>query len=132
MKIQIPATIEEDVCLVRISAAVNYGEEEIPNDFPGRNGDMWNADIEIDTGKILNWPAGRCADMHLTVKDAGSYYLVSRDGRIVAAITDYYVPHGLIPGNYGDTIELTIGKDGVITNWPRQPNVSDFLKNRED
>jgi hypothetical protein len=132
MKIKVPTTIEEDVALVRIQASVNYGEEEIPKNFPGRVGDMWNAEIDIDTGKILNWPSDQIADLHLTVKDAGSYYLVSRDGRVVAAITDYYVPNKLIPGNFGDTIEMYIGHEGQITGWPIKPDVSDFFPKQED
>lgn len=128
MKITIPTVTEEDVALVRIEAAVNYGQEEIPYDFPGRVGDLWKADIDIDSGCILNWPAGQIADLHLTVKDAGNYYLVSRDGRVVAKIEDSYVPNGVIPGNYGDTIEMYIGSDGRISNWPKRPDFSRFLE----
>ena len=126
MKIKIPTIIEEDVATIRIIAAVNYGEEEIPNDFPGRKGDLWMAKIEIATGRLIDWPVGRAADMHLTVKDGGNYALVTVDGREVAKREDNYVPHGIIPGNYGDTIELLIGADGVITNWPKHPDASDF------
>lgn len=127
MKIKIPTTIEEDIYLVRISAPVDYGEEDISNDFPGREGDVWKADIEIDTGKILNWPAGRVEKMFLTVKDGGSYALVSVSGHQVALRDGNYVPHGVVPGEYGDAIKLDIAVDGTITNWPRRPDVSEFF-----
>lgn len=127
MKIKIPTTIEEDIYLVRISAPVDYGEEDISNDFPGREGDVWKADIEIDTGKILNWPAGRVEKMFLTVKDGGSYALVSVSGHQVALRDGNYVPHGVVPGEYGDAIKLDIAADGTITNWPRRPDVSEFF-----
>lgn len=27
------------------------------------------------------------------------------------------VPHGIIPGSYGDYIEMTINEDGIIAEW---------------
>lgn len=130
MKTKTRQTIEKEAVAINIVAAVNYGEEEIPNDFPGRLGDTWNAVIDIDTGRIYNWPKGRKADMHLTVKDSGCYYLIDALGMVIAAIEQGYVPHSIVPGSYGDTIELQIGPDGVITNWPRNPTDKDF--HRED
>lgn len=127
MKIKVPTVVEVDIHLVRISASVNYGVEEIPKDFPGRTGDTWNAEVEIDTGKILNWPHGRTEKMYLTVRDCGSYALISSIGHEVAVVDRDYVPNGLVPGKYGDTIELEIAADGTITNWPRKPDVSDFF-----
>lgn len=125
MRIKQTITTEAEVAYIRIQAAVNYGEEEIPNDFPGRKGDLWDVIIDLGTGQILNWPNGRSADLHLTVKDSGTYRLLSKDGQIVASIENDYVPHGVIPGSYGDTIELTISGSGVVTNW-RIPNADDF------
>jgi hypothetical protein len=127
MKIKVPVITEEDIRLVRISAAVNYGEEEMPNDFPGRLGNTWKAEVEIDTGRIVNWPKGRAEEVVLTVKDSGTYALVNVAGEEVALIEEYYVPNEVIPGCYGDTIELSINADGVITNWPKNPNVDWFF-----
>lgn len=127
MKIKVPTVIEEDIKIVNIMAAVNYGEEEIPNDFPGRSGDIWKAEIEIETGKIRNWPAGRSEKMHLTVKDCGTYVLINAEGKAVARRDADYVPHGVVPGNYGDVIRLDIAEDGTVTNWPRRPDVKDFF-----
>ena len=81
----------------------------------------------MDTGKIRNWPQGRSEKMYLTVKDCGSYALITASGREVAVRDQNYVPHGVVPGKYGDTIELEIAADGTITNWPRKPDVSDFF-----
>lgn len=131
MKYTMPVPTEVELHLIRISAAVNYGEDEIPNDFPGRKGDLWKAEIELDTGKIRNWPAGRAEKMHLTVKDAGPYALVDVTGREVAVRDHNYVPHGVVPGSYGDTIELDIAADGRISNWPRHPDVSAFFESED-
>lgn len=130
MKIQIMTPTVIDIAKIRISAAVNYGEEEIPNDFPGRKGDRWCATIDVDTGKIEGWPAGRAEKMHLTVKDSGNYYLEDRDGEDVAARENEYVPHGVVPGQYGDTIELDIAADGTVKNF-RKPDFSDFFEDMD-
>jgi hypothetical protein len=122
---------EENVTHIKLACAVNYGEEEIPNDFPGRVGEMWHAKVNLDTGKIEGWPAGKTADIHLTVNDCGTYTLLTEDGREVAKRENNYVPHGVVPGIYGDTVELKIAADGTITNWPRTLNTSAFF-NGED
>lgn len=127
MKIEIPTTRQEDAVAIYMVLPIRYGEEEIPNDFPFRIGDTWAATVEIDAGKIRNWPAGRTADIHLTVKDGGTYALLNPDGKVVAAIEGNYVPHRIVPGSFGDTVELSITGDGTITNWPKNPDASDFF-----
>ena len=106
---------------------IRYEEEEIPNDFPFRIGETWAAAVDIDTGKIRDWPVGRTADIHLTVKDGGTYTLLNAEGKVVAAIEEDYVPHRIVPGSFGDTVELSIAGDGTITNWPKNPDASDFF-----
>lgn len=103
----------------------------MPNDFPFREGDMWKAKVEIDTGKIVGWPEGKSWDLDMKVCDEGSYYLLDSEGNTVADIQDNYVPNGVIPGRYGDYVELNINTQGVITNWPKKPNLSAFFEDEE-
>ncbi len=131
MKAAIPTTKEVEVSHVRICVAVNYDEEEIPNDFPGRLGETWDAVVNIDTGIIRDWPTGRPFKMHLTVKDGGSYYLLTPNGNVVGSIESNYVPHCLIPGDYGDVIRFDIDSTGCITNWKKNPDVSEFFKDED-
>ena len=126
MKTTILKPVEVNIHSILIEAAVNYEEEEIPNDFPLRNGEMWRAQIEIDTGKIIGWPHGRAERMHLTVKDEGSYTLLDDSNRTITRIENSYVPHGVVPGKYGDVILLTIDANGIVTNWPKNPKFDDF------
>lgn len=128
MNIKIPTVKEENATHIYMVLPINYGEEEIPNDFPFRIGDTWKATVEIDTGKIRDWPAGKIADIHLTVKDGGSYHLINAKGENIAAIEGDYVPHGIVPGSYGDTVELKVAADGTVVNWPRTPSGKDFLQ----
>lgn len=127
MKIKVPRLIEEEVTHVSIVAPVNYGEEEMPIIFPGRSGDEWRALIEIDTGRIVDWPAGKEAKLHLTVKDSGTYTLLGPNFHKVAMIHLNYVPSRVIPGS-GDTIELTIDGNGQIKEWRHAPNVQDVME----
>lgn len=120
-------TEEIEIAHVLIQAPINYGEEDIPNDFPLRFADTWIARVQIDTGKIESWPQGRAEKMFVTVKDSGTYTLLSSSGARLASIDEGYVPHGVVPGQFGDTIELTINADGVIANWPKHPDVSRFF-----
>ena len=74
--------------------------------------------IDLDTGRIRDWPEGVEADVHYKVCDAGVYTLLDAEGRAVAT-RDGYVPDLLSPGDngYGDYIIMEIGADGVIADW---------------
>lgn len=129
MKLTINKPTEVEVTAVRIVVAVRYGEDDIPNDFPLRRGDIWEAVVDIATGKIRDWPVGQEGNLRMKVCDEGSYYLIDPVGATVASIKDDYVPHELIPGEFGDYIDLEINEDGIITNWPKNPELSTFFNN---
>lgn len=128
MKFTIPSTKEIEVAAVNIVLPVNYDEEDIPNDFPMRHGDRWTATVEIDTGKIRHWPQGQAARMFMKVRDEGIYTLLDPNNFGIRAIEGSYVPHGLIPGEYGDYVHFEINQEGVITNWPKRPNIDQFFE----
>ena len=128
MKVEVPIVKEVEITTVRLDVAVRYEEEQIPNDFPGRNGEMLTMHVDIDTGRIRHWPAGKTFDLHMKVCDCGTYRLLDAEGVVIAIIENDYVPHGVVPGSYGDYLEFDIGEDGVIKNWPTEPDVSSFFK----
>jgi len=133
MKARIPITIEVEITHILVTLPVRYEEEDIPNDFPLRKGDVWSAKIEIDTGKILGWPEGQAGEIDtMKVCDSGSYRLLDANGCIVANIEQDYVPHGVIPGDSGDYVSLKINEAGIITNWPKRPDIREFLKGDGD
>jgi hypothetical protein len=129
MKTTIKRPVEIEISHVLIKAPVRYEEEDIPNDFPLRKGDMWTAKVNIDTGQIEGWPKGKDGYLHMKVTDSGSYSLLRPDGTEAALLEDY-VP-GVVPGESGDYIILEINTDGVITNWPKKPDVSRFFQEEE-
>lgn len=136
MKTRIPSTREVKIKTVKINAPVHFGDEDIPFDFPLRinapDGDVWKSCVDMDTGQICDWPKSAGAQkLFLTVKDSGTYDLIGDRGELIATLQNY-VPHGVIPGEYGDTIELTISADGIIENWPKKPDVSKFFQTDND
>lgn len=128
MKVTVKMPVVVDVAFLRIRLPVRFGEEDIPNNFPLRTGDTWSAIIDVDSGKIVDWPPGNPeVSLFMKVCDEGFYQLTGRNGEILATMEGNYVPHCIVPGEYGDYVELTIAPDGKITNWPKRPTVGQFF-----
>lgn len=127
MKALVKIETEINIKSVRLELHVRYGKEDMPDDFPLRQGDMWRATVNIDNGEIEGWPKGKSGSFFMKVCDEGSYYLLGEDGKQIAKREEDYVPHGVIPGKYGDYVEMKIDDNGIITNWPKPPDVSDFF-----
>lgn len=118
---------EIDIKTVKVEVAVRYEDEDIPYDFPLRHGDMWEAKIDIDTGKIIDWPEGKSGKLSMKVCDEGTYRLYDENGKLIKSHEGGYVPNRLIPGRYGDYIDLVINKNGLIENWYSMPQFTDFF-----
>jgi hypothetical protein len=116
MKLTIPKPTEIEAVSVRVFAPVRYDEEDIPNDFPCRNGDMWEVTIDLETGVIHGWP-GRAARIHMKVVDTGTYYLLDVAGNQIAEREGECVPSFFPGDHYGDYIIFDIGADGKIADW---------------
>ena len=133
MKAKVKIEKEVEIRSVLIEIAPRHigdsDDDDMRTDFPLLNDakTMWRASVNIDTGEIDNWPIGDARQMHVKVCDAGRYSLID-DGGNVIAVRDGYVPHGVVPGEYGDYIKLSINEQGVITNWPKRPRISEFFE----
>ena len=127
MKATIKVEKEVEIKYVKVQVAVRYDEEDIPNDFPLRTGDMWNAIIDIDNGIVIDWPKGEKGNLEMKICDEGSYYLLDENYDTILSIEEDYVPNKLLPGSYGDYLKLHINENGTITNWYSQPSIEDFI-----
>ncbi len=116
MKIGLTRAIDFEAVAIKCEMAVRYEEEDIPNDFPLRKGDMWIGTVDVDTGVIRDWPAGKSGQMHMKVCDEGTYALIGPDGEVISKRENDYVP-GCIPGEYGDYVEFDIDANGKIARW---------------
>lgn len=127
MKTTVKTEVEIVVHTIEVILPIRYGTEDISDDFPLRNGDTWRAVIEVDTGKIRDWPCdGIARELHMKVVDEGTYILRTPTGLEIKRREDDYVPD-IIPGSYGDYVELSIDDNGVITNWNSRASVQDFF-----
>jgi len=102
-------------------------DDDISPLFPGLAGGILTLEIDIETGVIKNWPDGQEHSAYMKVCDTGSYYLNDSDGHTVAQIEENYVPNLLIPGDYGDYINLKVDGSGKIDKWPSSPDISEFF-----
>lgn len=123
MNLTVNKRVSVKVDTLNMALHVRHGDEDMPAKFPFRTGDMWIVYVDLATGKIKGWP-GPAFDLYMKVCDEGTYRLLA-DGQEVAMI-DGYVPNKLVPGEYGDYVDLKIAADGTITNWPKRPDLSAF------
>lgn len=143
MIITVHLPVELDIRYVEINIpliCLDDEEKEGFKFFPFLNDERLKFTVEISTGQIQNWDEFNTSgcwfggEMFIKVVDTGSYYLLDRfkvpvtfdtNGEF-GSIEEYYVPNRLIPGEYGDYIDLKIDEKGMITNWYKNPSLSDF------
>lgn len=112
---------------IEVSAEVRYwedaylnGEEDADGKIPLRNGILWEPVIDLENGKVQNWPEGTAADVHYKVCDQGEYWLLSESKQRIAKWNGYYVPDKILcvgDEGYGDYIIFEVGVDGFIIGW---------------
>lgn len=100
-------------------------------DIPCRNGDMWEVEIDIPSGRILNLTQGVTAYVYFKVCDLGVYELYDEKGRMITS-REGYVPKIMYPGDegYGDYDIMDIDEDGYIKDW--EPNFEGFALDEDD
>lgn len=123
---------------IEVEAGVRYWEDTTVNDIededgtliPFRKGGAWCPTIDLQTGKVLNWPAGTTANVHYKVCDDGRYWLLDRDFVRIAEREGYVPGDFLCHGDngYGDYIIMVIGADGRIADYERPSIIADEWK----
>lgn len=136
MNVEIKIKKEADFKTLQVKANVRYwsdsevnGEHDTENgdNIPCKNGDLWMPEIEIETGKILNWKQGVKADIHYKVSDECGWELKDEKGNTILSAEDGYVPDTLCPADsgYGDYIIMNIDENGIIEDW--NFDIQDFI-----
>jgi hypothetical protein len=96
-----------------------------PNDHLG--GGTWRPLIDLDTGRIVDWPQGTTAEIHYKVCDDGLYRLLDEQMNEVRAVDGYVITMMCPEGQgYGDYVIMKVGEDGSIANW--KIDFSDFVE----
>jgi hypothetical protein len=115
---------EFQITKLMISVPVRYDEEDIPNNFPGRSGDILNLTIDLDENQIENYSWKEPVKLYMKVVDEGVYSvygievgtgLDGHDNEKIILEREGYVP-GCI-GKWGDYLVLNIEPDGKLTNF---------------
>lgn len=136
MIVSLEAQKKFDIKTLRVKARVRYwedsdvnGETDVKGDLiPCREGDYWKPEIDIQTGKILNWEHGKVADIHYKVVDQCGWEITDKSGNVVLSDEEQYVPITLSPKEegYGDYMIMDIQQDGTIADW--KFNLNDFIQ----
>lgn len=72
----------------------------------------------VETGRVVNWPAGATYDALWKPRDSGMYVLLDSAGDEIERFDDDYVPRFCYWGEGGDDyIEMKIDEDGKIANF---------------
>ena len=101
--------------------------------------DYWELIIDLDTGKVLNWPEGFCIRTYFKVCDDGEYVFLDRRMDEVLNITEqyeqYYVPNflALEDSGYGDYVIINIDGNGEIEHFDRMiARIKDYFNDIEN
>jgi len=127
MKLTVMQPTEIDVEYVQLTLPV--GGSSMPIDFPLRDGDVWTALISIDDGQINDWPVVRHGGAYrvvVPVAHDATCELLTYDFKVLAESRGG-VNYDLIPPFNNSYVLLNISSAGTITNWPDNPDVSDFF-----
>ncbi|MEH8048077.1 hypothetical protein [Gallibacterium anatis] len=119
MIIEIPTTKQVNIKYIKLVIPVRYDDEDIPYNFPLRDGDQWCGIIDLDTSKIENWPENHPEKMNMKICDGGEYYLLDENKNVISSLINDYIPDCL-PNDYGDYIDLHIDAVGKVTNMPNK------------
>lgn len=94
-----------------------------------REDSYWVIVIDLEEGKVLDWPQGFAISTNFKVCDDGEYSFLDAEKKLVVNITDeyeqYYVPDflALEDEGYGDYVYIDICADGTIKHF-------DLMKSR--
>ena len=95
----------------------------------------WCPVIDVNEGKVLDWPKDFILDTHFKVCDQGLYLYSNADEsrQILSEDCDlYYVPDWLDADGdgYGDYLQIRINGDGTIEHWDRlKMKLFEYAKN---
>lgn len=126
MKFKMKQIKEIDVKYLQVQAGVRYWEDAEVNQeedeegtlIPFRVGDYWEPVINLDLGKIEDWPSGTTANIHYKVCDDGVYTILDSDKNKIKSI-EGYVPNIMCPSEngFGDYIIMKIDSEGNIEDF---------------
>jgi len=127
-KIEYMALVEKEVKWVKICIPISDETKEKLHKAHGKEYEQQICFfVDVDTGKIRNYPENCEFNLFEKVVDRGCYWLLDDKFQVILSIENDYVPNRLIPGSYGNYVNLHIDNAGIIINWPRKADFNDFI-----
>ena len=136
MEIEIFKGIVVDAKYAKVHSFVRYWEDgfingkednkDIPS-MPFANEDFWCPIIDLDNGKIIDWPKVINASIHYKVCDECEIDCIDDDGNVICNNdNNYYVPDFLSPEEkgYGDYIIMDVDENGFIKKYNKEDVIS--------
>lgn len=129
MKVELMIKTSLEVAYIAVDAEVRYWDDATVNGvedkdgtlIPMRVGEYWKPLIELETGRVIDWPEGITADIHYKVCDQGIYTLLDPCRRPVARYKSDYVPSEVLcfgkTGQSGNYIIMKIDATGHVVGW---------------
>ena len=102
---------------------VHDDEYEPRMPFTTKHGEAWAShvltlDIDIESGKVVGWPADTTADINNKVVDMGIYSILNASGAEICEASGCYVPKVLRGEEWDDDyVEISIAADGSVKGW---------------
>lgn len=91
--------------------------------IPFRSRDDWKFFIDLEAGRVLDWPQGVTARTYYKVCDAGFYWLCDDQRKPLVQWKGSYVPAEFLDqkddSTVSDYIVLSIDGEGKIADWKR-------------
>lgn len=121
----VQAPIFEVDCAPRYweDASVDGVPDENGSRTPFKSGDDWKIFIDLEAGRVLDWPQGVTLKTYFKVCDAGWYWLCDAQRQRLVQWKGSYVPAEFLDQSDGSTVSdyivLTIDGDGLIAGWKR-------------
>jgi len=103
------------------------------------SGDYWELLIDLNEGKVIDWPKGFCIKTYFKVCDDGEYVFLDENKNEVINITksfdQYYVPDflALEDNGYGDYVIINIDGNGKIEHFDKMKSrIDKYFKDLKD
>lgn len=134
MKIKLKIEKEYDVKYLQAKVGARYWEDAVVNGvedvdgdlIPFHHGDYWCPLIELETGKVHDWPIGTVADIHYKSCDNNYFALLDKNMNVIKELVGSSVINMMCPlkAGHGDYVIMGIDSDGIIRGF--KADLSDF------
>lgn len=112
-------------------AKINGIEDTYGELMPLKENQSVRMTIDLESGRVLNWPEGTTAKLYYKVCDQGEYFLLNDIQETIAKYKSDYVPDSFLcfgDEGFGDYIIMNINEEGFIESYTKPQIRKDLWK----